>query len=67
MGKQTRNQRRRYQPQRSSGIGVLFLSPESYSERMWKRAYDAAVKAGKTTEQASKLADNEVRSLKASE
>jgi hypothetical protein len=67
MGKQTKNQRRRYVPRQSSGIGLLFLSAESYSERMWKRAYDAAVAAGKTPEQASKLADNEVRSLKAKE
>ncbi len=68
MGKQNRNQRRRqYVPKQSTGIGLIFLSAESYSERMWARAYDAALKAGKTTEQASKVADNEIRSLKASE
>lgn len=56
MGKQQRNQRRRVAPKQSSGIG-----------RLWQRTYDAAVKAGKTTEQASKLADNEVRTVKATE
>ena len=52
MGKQTRNQRRRYTPRQSS-------------ERMWKKSYDAALKAGKTPEQASKIADAEARTLKA--
>ena len=61
MGKQTRNQRRRYVPKQSSGIGLLF----TYAERMWKKSYDAALKAGKTPEQASKIADAEARTLKA--
>lgn len=65
MGKQTRNQRRRYTPKQSTGIGLLWTSPKNYAERMWDRAYQAAVKAGKTHEQASKVADNEVRTLKA--
>lgn len=65
MGKQIRNQRRRYVPQPSSGIGLLFLSSATYAERLWDRTYQAALKAGKTPEQASKLADNEVRSVKA--
>lgn len=65
MGKQTRNQRRRYVPRQSTGIGLLWTSPERYAEAMWKRAYGAAVKAGKTPEQASKIADAEARNLKA--
>lgn len=65
MGKQIRNQRRRYVPKQSTGVGLLFVSASTYAERMWDRAYQAALKAGKTHEQASKLADNEVRTLKA--
>lgn len=65
MGKQSRNQRRRYVLRQSSGIGLLWTRPENYAERLWQRTYDAAVKAGKTTEQAAKLADNEVRTVKA--
>lgn len=65
MGKQTRNQRRRYVPRQSTGIGLLFTSAGTYAERMWKKSYDAALKAGKTPEQASKIADAEARTLKA--
>ena len=65
MGKQNRNQRRRqYVPKQSTGIGLIFLSAKSYSERMWARAYDAALKAGKTPQEASKIADYEVYALK---
>lgn len=67
MGKQTRNQRRRYVPKQSTGVGLLFVSAATYTERVWDRTYQAALKAGKTHEQASKLADNEVRTLKAKE
>lgn len=51
----------------NGGIGLLFTSRQTYSERIWDAAYRAALGQGKTKAQAERAADAAARDAKVNE
>jgi hypothetical protein len=49
------------------GLGLLFTSKTTYTERIWEAVYRQALAQGKTTAQAEKLADAAARDAKTRE
>jgi hypothetical protein len=41
-----------------SNIGLLFTRMQTYEERMWQRAYDAAIASGAQVDDARRVADD---------